>query len=222
VQAIIAEKAKPFAGGQIGLFARKVQCGYCGYTLRSVKNRGKHYLQCQTRHISRDACVGTFMPVAELEQTVLRELSCLSAQYLDKDSLMQNTKFSTNISINRDTVLKHIAAYEKRIDECGKGIRTLYLDKVKGILNDPDFWELSTNFTREREHLSQMLSAAQKELQELDERLKTSDNQQELIEQYINPEHLSREMVDILIDHIVIYRRNPVTKQLPIEIHWNF
>src|SRR5699024_3879448 len=46
VQALIQEKAKPFTGGSIGLFAQKVRCANCGYTMRSTKNRGRHYLQC--------------------------------------------------------------------------------------------------------------------------------------------------------------------------------
>ena len=29
-------------------------------------------------------------------------------------------------------------------------------------------------------------------------------------------------IVDILIDHIVIYRRDPKTKKIPVEIYWNF
>ena len=31
------------SGGTIGLFARKVRCAGCGYTMRSTKSRGKHF-----------------------------------------------------------------------------------------------------------------------------------------------------------------------------------
>ena len=222
VQAMVVQKSKPFDTGQIGLFARKVRCGYCGYTLRSAKNRGKHYLQCQTRHVSKDGCVGTFMPVEELEQMVLAELQILSAKYLDKDTLERNIEFAANIQSRRADVLKNIAAYEKRIDECSRGIRELYMDKVKGILSDRDFTELSEAFRTNRDHLSRTVTDTKKELLELDARLEAGDNRQELIEQYTNPTHLTREMVEILIDHIVIYRRNPETKKIPIEIYWNF
>lgn len=37
VQALLAQKAKPFSSGEIGLFARKARCAYCGYTLRTNK-----------------------------------------------------------------------------------------------------------------------------------------------------------------------------------------
>ena len=38
VQALIAQRAKPFDVGTIGLFARKARCANCGYTMRSSKN----------------------------------------------------------------------------------------------------------------------------------------------------------------------------------------
>ena len=70
--------------------------------------------------------------------------------------------------------------------------------------------------------MEHMIADSQKELQELDERLRAGDNRKELIQRYTNLTHLTREIVDLLIDHIVIYRRDPKTKQIPVEIHWNF
>ena len=57
---------------------------------------------------------------------------------------------------------------------------------------------------------------------EIEERIAVGDNRRELIEQYTNLEHLTREIVEILIDYIVIGKRIPGTKDVPIEIHWNF
>ena len=222
VQSLIKEKAKPFDTGQIGVFSRKVRCGYCGYILRSAKNRGKHYLQCQTKHISKDACVGTFMPVAELEQTVLSELDQLSKQYLDQAALERNVEFASDLQKRRSDLLANIAAYEKRIEECSRGIRELYKDKVKGILNESDFAELLEAFRTDRDLSARLVATSQTELQELEQRLAAGDNRRELIERYINPNHLTREIVDVLIDHIVIYRRDPKTKQIPVDIYWNF
>lgn len=222
VQGLIAQKTKPFRNGRIGLFAGKVRCGYCDYILRSAKNRGKYYLQCQTRHISKDACVGTFMPVAELEQMVIAELNRLTAVYLNKDELERKIDFGTNIRRHRDQVQSIIYTYEKRVGECTKGIRDLYMDKVKGLIDDNDFVDLSETFRADRANLQDLINAAKNELQGLDRRLQQDDDRHKLIEQYTNIEHLTREMVEILIDHIVIHRRNPDTKRIPIEIYWNF
>ena len=46
VQKMIAERAKPFKVGTIGLFAKKVRCASCGYVMRSSKSGGRHFLQC--------------------------------------------------------------------------------------------------------------------------------------------------------------------------------
>lgn len=60
VQVMIASRAKLFDAGNIGLFARKVRCGNCGYTMRLSKNRRKHGLQCHNRHVAKDRFTGTF------------------------------------------------------------------------------------------------------------------------------------------------------------------
>ena len=81
VQSIIAARAKPFDVGTVGLFARKVRCANCGYTMRSSKNRGKHYLQCSNRHVAKDACIGSFIAVDKLDKIVIQELNTLSQRY---------------------------------------------------------------------------------------------------------------------------------------------
>ena len=46
VQTLVKQRAKAFNTGNIGMFAQKVRCANCGYTMRSHQCRGKHYLQC--------------------------------------------------------------------------------------------------------------------------------------------------------------------------------
>ena len=222
VQAMIAERAKPFDTGTIGLFARKARCANCGYTMRSFKNRGKHYLQCSNRHVAKDACIGSFISVDKLEQMVIAELNRLAAEYLDKDELEQNIEFCDNLQGQKKRLLADMSAYEKKIAEYSKGIRELYMDKVKGLISESDFVELSKDFTTEKERLEHVMIDGQKQLAEIEERIAVGDNRRELIEQYTNLEHLTREIVEILIDYIVIGKRIPGTKDVPIEIHWNF
>ena len=222
VQRMVAERAKPFDTGQVGLFARKARCAYCGYVMRSSKNRGRHYLQCQTRHVSNDACIGAFIPVAKLEQMVIDELHHLSEEFLDQDELEQSIEFCTNLKEQRSQVLIEMGAYQKRIGEYTKGIKELYMDKIKGVLTESDFTSLSADFSAEKERLEGMVAACEKQLAEIDQRLAVGDNRRELIEQYLGLEHLTREIVEILIDHIVVYKRIPGTHDVPIEIHWNF
>lgn len=222
VQTMIAQKAKPFVVGTVGLFARKVRCANCGYIMRSSKNRGRHYLQCSNRHIAKDACVGAFISVEKLERIVVDELNRLSAEYLDMEELERKVEFCDSMEAQRARFLEDRSACRKRADECAKCIRALYLDKVKGILPEADLADMSRGFSQERERLETRIAALDAQLAELDARIAAGDSRRTLIERYTNPEHLDREMVEILIDCIVVGKRLPGEKDPPVEIHWNF
>ena len=222
VQKMIAERAKPFEVGTIGLFAGKARCANCGYVMRSSKNRGKHYLQCSNRHIAKDACIGSFISVDKLEQMVIDELNRLSKEYLNKDDLEKKIEFSGNLQIQKESILKNIASYEKRVRELSKGIRELYMDKVKGLISDADYAEMSKDFTGDRDRLEELISDGRRQIEEIEGKIKAGDNRREIIERYTNLKHLNREMVEVLIDYISVGKRIPGTRSVPIEIHWNF
>lgn len=222
VQALIAQKSKPWGNGATGLFARKAICANCGYSMRTCKNRGIHYLKCGSRHVAKDACVGSFIQVDKLERLVLEELRRLSEAYLDEDALEQGIEFANNLQVQKDQLLTSLATYRKRVDEYSKGIRELYMDKVKGLITDADYTDMSKEFTRDRERFEQLIGDTVKQVAELDERIEVGDNRRALIERYVDLDHLTRDVVETLIDHIEIGKRIPGTKIVPIEIHWNF
>ena len=82
--------------------------------------------------------------------------------------------------------------------------------------------ELSRNFSLEKERLERLSADIQKQVEELDARLEAGDNRRALIDQYTDPERLTREMVEILIDYISVGKRPTGAKNPPVEIHWNF
>ena len=223
VQAMVEQKAKPFHAGKIGLFSRKARCAYCGYTMRSTKKSdGRRYLSCETRYASKDACPGAFIAVGKLESLVINELNQLAKEYLDVDEFERNVEICNNLQEQRGQALADIAVYEKKIAEYSKGIRDAYMDKVKGVISEGDYVEISKAFTAERERLESVLAQAQKHLSEVEGQMEAGDTRRELIDQYTNLDHLTRDIVEILIDHISVGKRIPGTRITPIEIYWNF
>ncbi len=222
VQALLKQRAKPFASGTIGIFAGKVRCAGCGCTLRSSKSRGKHYLQCATRRFAKDACPGSFISVEKLEQLVLAEVNRLSAAYLDMDALEKGVAFCNHCLVRRQRLLAEQQQCEKRMAEYAKGIRELYLDKAKGLLRQGDYEELVQDFSHEKERVQQTLQSIEKQLAEMEQSTSPVDQRRNLLEQYLHPSHLTRDMVEALIDHIVVGKRIPGTREVPIEIYWNF
>lgn len=222
VQKMVADRTKPFSVGNIGLFAKKAHCAYCGYVMRSSKSHGQHFLKCANKHVSKDACTGAFISVDRLEKMVIDEINRLSAEYLDKDELERNIGFCNNLQAQKKRLITDIEVYKKKISEYSKGIRDIYMDKVKGIISESDFIDISKDFTAEKERLEHIVADINTQLSALNEKIEIGDNRRELIEQYTNLEHLSREIVETLIDYISVSRRIPGTRNVPIEIHWNF
>ncbi len=222
VQAKIKARVKPLETGEIGIFARKVTCANCGYTMRTHKNRGYRYLQCSNRHYSSDACPGAFIPTRRLECIVLTELKRLTAEFLDQEECLRRVGFLSNLEIEVSRLEGTAAAYEKKISEYRRCLHDLYLDKVRGIVNDDEFLNLSKEFNAEKDRLVNLVSNGQKRITALKDRIAKGDNRRQLIARYTALETLNRATVEIMIDHIVVGRRIPGTKQYPVEIHWNF
>ena len=223
VQDLISQRARPMSIGTIGLFARKARCMSCGYTLSSAKSvRGKHYLRCPTRSVAKDACIGAFISVDKLEQIVLSELNNLKQEYLDQDELEQRVQLCSDLVDKRNHFESQRVSYYKKVEEYSKGIRELYLDKVKGIISESDYIELSKSFKVDKERLENLIFDIDKKIESIEEKIKIGDDRRQMIEQYTSLERLDREVVEVMIDYILVGKPETGTKEIPIEIHWNF
>ena len=179
-------------------------------------------MQCPSRHYAKGACEGAFISVNRLERMVIDELRRLNEEYLDMDELEQQVQFNSDLLEQKQKIEAEIATYRGKIDQFSKGVRDLYLDKVKGLICEADFIELSKDFTAQKERLEAQVLECQREIAEIEIKIAVGDKRRELIEQYVDVEHLTREMVEILIDKIMVGKRIPGTRNVPIEIHWNF
>lgn len=222
VQKMITERAKPFSCGTVGIFSKKVRCACCGYVMRSSSSGGKHYLQCQSRYFSKDSCEGAFISVDKLEITVIGELKLLSQKYLDIDELERRVRFWPDMLAQKKKLADNAISCQNKLEQYTKGLRELYLDKVKGLICEADFIEMSKDFTSQKERLETQVLEFQKQIAEIDVNISMGDNRREMIKKYVTVEHLTREMVEILIDKLMVGKRISGTRIVPIEIHWNF
>ncbi len=223
VQGLLRERAKPFCMGQVGLFARKVRCSFCGYTMRSTKHAsGRHYLTCSNRHCTKDACPGAFISVEKLKKMVLSELNRLAAEFLDINELEQGLSFADNLLLKKKQIDADIASYEKKLNVCKKGIQVLYIDRINGIISDSEFGDMSQNFRLERERLEHTIEERKLQLKMTDRQMATQESRRQLAERYAQLDDLDRLTVISLVDHISVSKRIPGSYDVPIEIHWNF
>ncbi len=221
VQEKIRERRKPFGTGKIGIFAGKVRCGTCGSGMRSVKHAsGKHYLQCGTRFVSRESCEGAFIGSDRLERIVLDELRRLTEEYLDRDVLREQVSLSDNAGTKNEAIGNALASARKQMEEYAAAAESLYLDKVRGILSEEEYLRLAARFDEKRKLAEDRAVQAENALRVAE--TAAAADPDEIPEAWLNPEHLTREMTEYLIETIEVYPRIPGTRNVPVKIHWNF
>lgn len=219
VQSKINSNFKPFAGGKVGLFAKKCKCKYCGYTLKTSKSHDDRYLRCPTRQVSKDNCIGSFISENVVKRTVLKEINYLIDKYLNVDKLEESIIIE-KFRDKKQQIQKEIAQCESNLAKKSKAIQASYMDKVNGIITQEQFIEFNQDFIKEKESIEALLKEKKNKLLEFNNEQEALKSKRQILEQYINVTELSREMVDNLIDYIVVGQKDPVTKKKTIEIHW--
>lgn len=222
VQALLAQRSKPFGNGHIGLFAGKVICAGCGYAMRTSVSRGVRYLKCGSRSLAGNVCEGSFIRLDRLEQLVREELQSLSEQYLDRAALEGNVVFAGGAEQELSERQREVALYQQRVAEYTHAVRCLYMDKVKGVLSGDVYAEVFQSIQKDRESCQRLLHEAAGRAERLKERLQAGESRQMLVDRYLHPEQLCREAVEWMVDHIEVGKRIPGTRHVPVCIHWLF
>ncbi|MGN0107263.1 MAG: DUF4368 domain-containing protein, partial [Hominilimicola sp.] len=156
------------------------------------------------------------------EKTVLNELNALANEFLNQDEIEQKIEWNNNLKEQQSKIQKTIKAQQTKIDEYSKSIKEIYVDKVKGIISEQDYVQFTEDFAKDRKRIEKEIADEKQQLEDIELKIANGDNRAELLSKYMNMDHLTREAVETLIDHIEIGNRDKKTNTQPIEIFWNF
>lgn len=221
VQEQLDSRRKPGKEGTIHLFAGKVKCMECGRALHSHLAKGIKYLRCPTADSSKKLCQGCCIQLPQLEKYVLGELNTLLQQYFDEEQLRAQVKLPSRWEEKVKSLIGQRNACQKQLDEAGQALKNLYLDKLRGVLSEEIFQELSLQFCGEKQSLAEKLEGIQENLEAVQEQRQKQLSREEVIQRYRQISSLTRPIVCELIDEIHVGKKDPQTKQIPIKIIWN-
>ncbi len=225
VQKMLAERAKPMCTGEISIWANKVRCMYCGYSMSSVKNRERRYLRCSSKYFNKISCRGGFVAQHLLEEAVLKELNALIEQFFDEEEAERNLLVCRREEQEKKRLRKEEADAKRKTEELENAVKSAYLDKAKGIITEQEFLIFRDSFEQDA-------ALCQKRLEEIQERLKALEKEKDeekslraVLGAYRNLQQLDRTVVDSLIDYIEVGRNDHKVHRSdlpPIVIHWKF
>ena len=208
--------------GKIHTFSQIAVCMHCGYALRIHKSHNHHYLQCETKYISRAACPGAFIPEAELEGIVADEIRKMNQKLLDMGALERKVQFEYALQSKRVKLLSEKKRYLEKMDECNIALQQLYADKAAGVVSSKDYMELSSVFQADKSKYEGLLLSCDGRIQEIEAHMKIGDRRSELLEPYVTVEHLPRRIVEAFIERIEVGKRDFTTGVVPVSIYWSF
>ena len=209
--------------GKVHLFSGVAFCIHCGYALRVHRGKNDHfYLQCETRQISRTACPGAFIPETELAQIVIRELRTFNQQLLDMEKLKRLVNFESVLTEKKQKSVAEITRLRCKVDECNGAIKQLYADKTAGVITFQDYLGLREQFQADKFRYENMIQDCEEQIHQIETSLSREDYQTDCLEHYVKLEHLTRGIIESLIDRIEVGKRDRTTGLVPAQITWKF
>ena len=222
VQALIAKKATPGQKREEGVFARKVRCIHCGSRMHAVKNGSKRGFKCDRHALSHESCIGAYISLPKLERIVAAELYVLSQELLDEEALEEGINPFPELQEMKNQIEDDIKSLESEIESGHTAIRSLYMSKIRGGISEQDYIEQVIQISGEKNFLENKVAELKEQIAQIEQTIVVYHNRKLLVRQYVDTRSLTKEMVSVLVDYILVGRRDPLTKQTPIEIHWNF
>ena len=108
-----------------------------------------------------------------------------------------------------------------QLEKRGQALKTLYLDKVAGILSEGQFVELNQTFLQEKSRLERRLDSIKGELAEREQPQQQADLM-ERARELLKLEAVPRELVVGLVEKIEVCERDRETGRQEIRVTWRF
>ena len=224
VQKIITEnKAFSKSTKHDYLFKGFLYCADCGaklyltYSDYAYKKYGEYRYTtvCYTYSKYYNQCSRHSNSIPILEKILIENIKKVCNAYLNRDlekELIEMVEKENKRNVLEQEYNKKIDNIETKIEDLNLCIRNLYMDKVKNVITEKDYIELSKNFTQERDKLIN----EKEELLKLSTNLKNDNNNnkeeiEKVAKEFVSLKKPTKELLSRLIDKVTISEDNIIT-----------
>lgn len=224
VQQNLTLRSKTDGSGEVHLLSGLVKCMDCGSTMSKTTNGQKgrpriSYLRCKLYADSGKTklCTRHSIRLDKLTDLVSERIRYYVQTYYKLESL----DVQPNRDTRREALEQDRKALKIQLDKRSQALKTLYLDKVSGILTDGQFMDLNRSFLEEKGRLEQRLAKIDSELADQGKPQQQSDLM-ERAKELLKLETVPRELVVALVEKIEIGEKNPDAGEQQVRITWKF
>lgn len=194
------------------IFAGKLRCGHCGYAL-ARRTRPSAQFYCDTSYRKADTnCTTQYIAENQLSEIVYETILQYCKTLLNKGFRAKRKKKACRM----DGLKKQISAFQTAFGKFENQKAELYEEKVEGHISKEQYVKRYQVLQTEHEHIQRQLTELTAELSELEAVMSYSLPQEQQLQNYLESDTLTREMVLEFVDCIYVYDRHN------IHIKWRF
>ena len=205
--------------GEAHLLSGLVKCADCGSTMSKCSNGKQSYLRCKlyADSGSQKLCTRHSVRLDQLIDLISDRIRYYVQTYYQLDPKDIQPQRDTR----REALEQEQKALTSQLKKRRQALKTLYLDRVAGILSEGQFAELNQTFLDEKSCLERRLERIAEELTEREH----SEDRTDLIaraKEHLKLETVPRELVVGLVERVEIGERDPTTGRQEVKIFWKF
>ncbi len=204
------------------LFKGLLYCAECGaklyltYSNYAFKKYGEYRYTtiCYTHSKQYRHCTRHSNKIDVLEKVLIQNIKNVCSKYIN-ENLEQELIDVAKKNNEKDSFISQyetqIAEIEKKLQESRECIRSLYADKVKGILSENDFVILLSDFEKEVQNLNKAKDNLNIKIGKTKEMKNNNKEIETLARKFIALEAPTKELLNMLIDKVTITEDNEIT-----------
>ena len=216
-------KPRPDSEGVVNLFSGLLRCADCGHPFRThiqqklykngTKGRTVGYICGNYARAGKSVCTIHTINEPVLIQLVLEDIKRHAESVAFDEQRVINTilnsKDNDKIVIDKFN-RKQLRVYEDRLAEIDEILRTLYKDRVKGVITEEMFMNMTQDYGRDRSIAKDAVQEYREKIERFDYETCDVNTWIQTIRKYAEIEELSREVLIDLIDNIEIFEAEKV------------
>ena len=228
VQMMLKERTRSGERGKVHPFSKKIVCACCGNFMEQTGRQPRadgtriRYVRCRMHQRAPEICGNkTCTDMADLQNMVLQRIRAYVADYFEPEKVKLPEQ-DDPVRQRNQAMREELRKLRGDVDRRQKAMQELYLDKVSGLIDPTQFYEMNQSFLDEVSSAEARIEKLESELEQQKEESATIQTQMQRVQELAQVSHLTRELVVLLVRRVVVGPKDALTGEQKITIEWNF
>lgn len=178
------------------------------------------YVRCRMHQRDPGRCGNrTCTNLNDLQELVLRRIREYAEDYFDPEKVELPRR---DDPVRQQAQRSELKRLKSEVERRRRAVQQLYLDKVSGLIDAVQFSEMNQSFLKEVKKAETRINALEAELEQQQEETGVVQAQMQRVRELAQVSHLTRELVVLLVDRVVVGPKDARMGGQKITIEWNF